>query len=172
MLTSSTEASRAKHKFAVKRNSWPKTRGVAMNPVDHPHGGVSISGSPSDDTHLTVHSRVTTNILVKPLPSTATLCLVKRRVSSLPDGLVCCVVLRRSRIKAFSAAAFWGLGSSDCFDLWSRVQGTKGDHDGKRRLWVVPPAFVEYKKKKDSKTNRQSSCESSSVSLRSYTSRT
>lgn len=27
-----TEASRAKHKFAVKRNSWPKTRGVAMNP--------------------------------------------------------------------------------------------------------------------------------------------
>lgn len=31
----SIEASRAKHKFAVKRNSWPKTRGVAMNPVDH-----------------------------------------------------------------------------------------------------------------------------------------
>ena len=30
-----TEASRAKHKFAVKRNCWPKTRGVAMNPVDH-----------------------------------------------------------------------------------------------------------------------------------------
>ena len=30
-----SEASRAKHKFAVKRNSWPKTRGVAMNPVDH-----------------------------------------------------------------------------------------------------------------------------------------
>jgi large subunit ribosomal protein L8e len=38
-LTSTTEAGRAKHKFAVKRNSWPKTRGVAMNPVDHPHGG-------------------------------------------------------------------------------------------------------------------------------------
>ena len=34
-LTLNTEASRAKHKFAVKRNSWPKTRGVAMNPVDH-----------------------------------------------------------------------------------------------------------------------------------------
>ncbi|KAK0622923.1 60S ribosomal protein L2 [Immersiella caudata] len=33
------KASRAKHKFAVKRNRWPKTRGVAMNPVDHPHGG-------------------------------------------------------------------------------------------------------------------------------------
>lgn len=34
-LTVLAEASRAKHKFAVKRNSWPKTRGVAMNPVDH-----------------------------------------------------------------------------------------------------------------------------------------
>jgi len=33
------KASRAKHKFAVKRHSCPKTRGVAMNPVDHPHGG-------------------------------------------------------------------------------------------------------------------------------------
>ena len=39
VLTNHAEASRAKHKFAVKRNSWPKTRGVAMNPVDHPHGG-------------------------------------------------------------------------------------------------------------------------------------
>lgn len=39
LLTNPTEASRAKHKFAVKRNCWPKTRGVAMNPVDHPHGG-------------------------------------------------------------------------------------------------------------------------------------
>jgi large subunit ribosomal protein L8e len=27
------------HKFAAKRNEWPKVRGVAMNPVDHPHGG-------------------------------------------------------------------------------------------------------------------------------------
>lgn len=27
------------HKFKVKRNEWPKVRGVAMNPVDHPHGG-------------------------------------------------------------------------------------------------------------------------------------
>lgn len=33
------KASRAMHKYKVKRNSWPRTRGVAMNPVDHPHGG-------------------------------------------------------------------------------------------------------------------------------------
>ncbi|KAL1921509.1 60S ribosomal protein uL2 [Calcarisporiella thermophila] len=33
------KAGRAYHKYRVKRNAWPKTRGVAMNPVDHPHGG-------------------------------------------------------------------------------------------------------------------------------------
>ena len=33
------KAGRAYHKFRVKRNCWPRTRGVAMNPVDHPHGG-------------------------------------------------------------------------------------------------------------------------------------
>jgi len=33
------KAGRAYHKYRVKRNCWPKTRGVAMNPVDHPHGG-------------------------------------------------------------------------------------------------------------------------------------
>jgi len=27
------------HKYKAKRNAWPKVRGVAMNPVDHPHGG-------------------------------------------------------------------------------------------------------------------------------------
>uniref|UniRef100_A0A061SA28 Large subunit ribosomal protein L8e n=1 Tax=Tetraselmis sp. GSL018 TaxID=582737 RepID=A0A061SA28_9CHLO len=29
----------AYHKYKAKRNSWPKVRGVAMNPVEHPHGG-------------------------------------------------------------------------------------------------------------------------------------
>ncbi|RKO96595.1 hypothetical protein CXG81DRAFT_10564 [Caulochytrium protostelioides] len=33
------KAGRAYHKYKCKSNSWPKTRGVAMNPVDHPHGG-------------------------------------------------------------------------------------------------------------------------------------
>jgi hypothetical protein len=33
------KASRAMHKYRAKRNNWPRTRGVAMNPVDHPHGG-------------------------------------------------------------------------------------------------------------------------------------
>jgi large subunit ribosomal protein L8e len=26
-------------KYKAKRHAWPKVRGVAMNPVDHPHGG-------------------------------------------------------------------------------------------------------------------------------------
>jgi len=33
------KAGRAFFKYKAKRNSWPRTRGVAMNPVDHPHGG-------------------------------------------------------------------------------------------------------------------------------------
>lgn len=33
------KAGRAYHKYRVKRNEWPKVRGVAMNPVDHPNGG-------------------------------------------------------------------------------------------------------------------------------------
>ena len=33
------KAGRAYHKYKAKRHSWPRVRGVAMNPVDHPHGG-------------------------------------------------------------------------------------------------------------------------------------
>jgi len=27
------------YRFKAKRNCWPRVRGVAMSPVDHPHGG-------------------------------------------------------------------------------------------------------------------------------------
>jgi len=33
------KAGTAYHKYKAKRNCWPKVRGVAMNPVEHPHGG-------------------------------------------------------------------------------------------------------------------------------------
>lgn len=33
------KAGRAYYKFKPKRNNTPRVRGVAMNPVDHPHGG-------------------------------------------------------------------------------------------------------------------------------------
>lgn len=33
------KAGNSYHKFKAKRNCWPRVRGVAMNPVEHPHGG-------------------------------------------------------------------------------------------------------------------------------------
>nr|CAB3265732.1 60S ribosomal protein L8 [Phallusia mammillata] len=33
------KAGAAYHKYKAKRNCWPKVRGVAMNPVEHPFGG-------------------------------------------------------------------------------------------------------------------------------------
>lgn len=33
------KAGAAFHKYRAKNTVWPKVRGVAMNPVDHPHGG-------------------------------------------------------------------------------------------------------------------------------------
>ncbi|KXS21794.1 ribosomal protein L2 [Gonapodya prolifera JEL478] len=47
------KAGRAYHKYRVKRNKWPRTRGVAMNPVDHPHGG----GNHQHVGHATTVSR-------------------------------------------------------------------------------------------------------------------
>ena len=72
-----------------------------MNPVDHPHGGVSAGRSNGcwDVRDLTWRYRVTTNISVRRRPSRGTLRLVKRRVSLLRGGRVCCVVPRRQRIK-------------------------------------------------------------------------
>ena len=105
-----TEASRAKHKFAVKRNSWPKTRGVAMNPVDHPHGVCTFNAVIGNEI-LTNHRVVTINILVRPLQSRDTLHKVKRLVSLLLGELVCCVVLKRSRIR------WLDIGGSHCIGL-------------------------------------------------------
>lgn len=47
------KAGRAYHKYRVKRNEWPKVRGVAMNPVEHPHGGGNHQhiGKPSTVKH-------------------------------------------------------------------------------------------------------------------------
>jgi large subunit ribosomal protein L8e len=49
------KAGRAWHKYKNKRNEWPIVRGVAMNPVDHPHGGgnqqhMGFSGCVKRDT--------------------------------------------------------------------------------------------------------------------------
>jgi len=100
------KASRAKHKFAVKRNSWPKTRGVAMNPVDHVCTPENYSSTHADTVpSLTVV--VTTSISVRPLRSADTPHKVKRPVSSLRGGRVCYVVLKRRRIEESVDERWW-----------------------------------------------------------------
>lgn len=47
------KAGRAYYKYKAKRHCWPKVRGVAMNPVDHPHGG----GNHQHVGHATTVSR-------------------------------------------------------------------------------------------------------------------
>ena len=140
-----TEASRAKHKFAVKRNSWPKTRGVAMNPVDHPHGGVRSARIPARSTRQTdtdTACRVTTNILVRRLRSTGTPRRVRRLVSSPPGGRVCFAVPRRRRIKVgwlflghrdgvYRVASFTGTFQGQI--VGSSGESTRAFHDSQSR---------------------------------------
>jgi len=53
------KAGRAHHKFRVKRNCWPRVRGVAMNPVEHPFGGGNHQhiGKPSTVRRDASHGR-------------------------------------------------------------------------------------------------------------------
>ena len=141
-----TEASRAKHKFAVKRNSWPKTRGVAMNPVDHPHGGVSNGLLTDKDLHdLTTLYRVTINISARPPRFRGTLSPVRRRVLLLREELVCCAVPRRRKIKAFKVRHA-GLGFIGLH--WSLLcrYGT-AEAGGKHASLASALAAKEYKKR-------------------------
>jgi hypothetical protein len=103
MLIDPTEASRAKHKFAVKRNSWPKTRGVAMNPVDHVR---IFQASPLTRSNmLTATSSPTEeeiiNISERHPQSLDTLLKVKKPVLLLQGELVYYVVLKRQRIRCW-----------------------------------------------------------------------
>ncbi|KAI1180435.1 translation protein SH3-like domain-containing protein [Nemania sp. FL0916] len=123
------KASRAKHKFAVKRNSWPKTRGVAMNPVDHPHGGVSCrqrNTRRQAGDMLTQDTRVTINISVRLRPSRDTRHRVKRRVLLRPDGQVCSVVRKRRRSRVFLRGSLvyqggWSFIATLCIFRYRRV---------------------------------------------------
>jgi large subunit ribosomal protein L8e len=114
------KASRAKHKFAVKRNSWPKTRGVAMNPVDHVRTthNQQTRQKQHTDTIYSLTVVVTTSISVRPRPSPATPPRVKRLVSLPPAELVCSVVHKRPRSKSLvRGMECWSVGSSFSFTL-------------------------------------------------------
>merc|ERR1719489_218653 len=65
------KAGRSYLKYKVKRNSSPKVRGVAMNPVEHPHGGgnhqhIGKASTVKRGTSAgsSLHSRGLTNMLV------------------------------------------------------------------------------------------------------------
>jgi len=47
------KAGRAHWKRKIRKNVWPRVRGVAMNPVEHPHGG----GNHQHVGHATTVSR-------------------------------------------------------------------------------------------------------------------
>lgn len=99
MLIKLAEASRAKHKFAVKRNSWPKTRGVAMNPVDHVRAPSTIESAHLVLTLLfSLTEVVTINILVKLQLFHGTPRKVKRQVSLQLGGQGCSEAHRRQKI--------------------------------------------------------------------------
>lgn len=53
------KAGNSYHKAKAKRKNWPKVRGVAMNPVEHPHGGGNHQhiGHPSTVRRDTPHGR-------------------------------------------------------------------------------------------------------------------
>jgi large subunit ribosomal protein L8e len=53
------KAGRAYHKAKAKRNNWPVVKGMAMNPVEHPHGGGNHQhiGHPSTVARDTPHGR-------------------------------------------------------------------------------------------------------------------
>jgi hypothetical protein len=94
------KASRAKHKFAVKRHSWPRTRGVAMNPVDHVRASTtSLMKTTTDSRYYSLTVVVTTSTLVRRLPFHDTPLKVKRPVLLPPEELVFCVVPKRSRTR-------------------------------------------------------------------------
>ncbi len=67
------------HKYKAKKSVWPKVRGVAMNPVDHPHGGGKIKFISC------LFHQETTNILVTPPLSNEELPPDKKSVSLLPE---------------------------------------------------------------------------------------
>ncbi len=62
------KAGRAYHKYKAKRNCWPYVRGVAMNPVEHPHGG----GNQQHIGHASTGTFVFPSLSSHPLPLVVT----------------------------------------------------------------------------------------------------
>ena len=100
------KAGRAFHKYRVKRNSWPRTRGVAMNPVDHVHGGGNHQhiGKASTVSRYSVPGQKVGLIAAR-------FGLPRIYVANLLDVLVYFVVQTRSRRRRFHEALLVGCRS-------------------------------------------------------------
>ena len=100
------KAGRAFHKYRVKRNSWPRTRGVAMNPVDHVHGGGNHQhiGKASTVSRYSVPGQKVGLIAARFIRS-------KVFIANLLDVLVYFVVQTRSRRHKYRDALLVGCTS-------------------------------------------------------------
>jgi hypothetical protein len=84
------KAGRAYHKYKAKRNCWPKVRGVAMNPVEHPHGGGNhqhIGKASTVKRGTSAGRKVNYLIIILPVNLNSSI-LYLRSVSLLPGELV------------------------------------------------------------------------------------
>jgi large subunit ribosomal protein L2 len=50
------KAGRKHHAMKAKKRQWPRVRGVAMNPVDHPFGGAQHHAGKSKSTSRHAHA--------------------------------------------------------------------------------------------------------------------
>jgi len=112
----------------AKRNSWPKTRGVAMNPVDHVrHSPLIIIANTTSNAYLpSLTVVVTTSISVRHRPSAATPQRVKKPVSSPPAELVSSAVRKRSRTRGFEKMVFFFRGSYRALFTYSSAGESSG----------------------------------------------
>jgi hypothetical protein len=127
------KAGRAYHQAKAKKNNWPKTRGVAMNPV-RPHPILLVLDALTDRPNprlITLTEEETTNISERPRPSPDTPFPDRRLVSLLPEGLVWCVLLicivENRGLTEFGTAAAWirqdqGLRRELVDGLWGRLR--------------------------------------------------
>jgi large subunit ribosomal protein L8e len=131
------KASRAMHKYKAKGNMWPKTRGVAMNPVDHPHGGGNHQhiGKASTISRYAVPGQKAGRKYSRVLGDCGKM-LISALQLLLPVVPVCSVVPRRPRIKRF-LGMHEGCGS---FDFW--VLFSYFSKNGVLSIWVALQLWV------------------------------
>ncbi|MCL7026126.1 hypothetical protein MKW94_001149 [Papaver nudicaule] len=77
------KAGNAYHKYRVKRSSWPKFSGVAVNPVEYPHGG-------GNQQHIGHASTVRNDA-----PPSQKVCLIAARKTGTSPWTECCSCFSR-----------------------------------------------------------------------------